>query len=183
MCTFDVHIWHIQVFSCFNLKPNEPRHEKTCLCCMRTTKEQISLRSLISTFVVRCLDSLLPLLAISEISRPKIVSSAEQASLSLNWCSRNAAQIWTLQLKTAHRFELECNHRCYNENYSEWWEIHRWIGSWAPISQGINSKNLKAGVVKNKNIYFRCLAFFSVENFKRSHLVAEPAFSFRAVFW
>ena len=66
---------------------------------------------------------------------------------------------------------------------TEWCQTHRWIGRWAPISQGIKNKNLKAGVVKNKNIYFKCLAFFSVENFKKSHLVAEPAFSFRAVFW
>ena len=50
----------------------EPRHEKTCLCHMRTTKAQISLRirSLISAFVVRCLDSLIPLIAIVKISRP-----------------------------------------------------------------------------------------------------------------
>ena len=46
----------------------EPRHEKTRLRHMRTTKTQISLRSLISTFV-RCLDSIIPLLAIAEILR------------------------------------------------------------------------------------------------------------------
>ena len=42
-------------------------------------------RSLISAFVVRCLDSIIPLLAIADISRPLLVSSAEQASLSLTW--------------------------------------------------------------------------------------------------
>ena len=42
-------------------------------------------RSLISTFVDRCLDSIIPLLAIAEISRPYPVSVAEQAGLSLNW--------------------------------------------------------------------------------------------------
>ena len=35
---------------------------------------------MISTFVVRCLDSIVP-----RISRPKLVSVAEQAGLSLNW--------------------------------------------------------------------------------------------------
>ena len=40
---------------------------------------------MISAFVVRCLDSIIPLLAIAEISRPKLVSVAEQAGLSLNW--------------------------------------------------------------------------------------------------
>ena len=58
----------------------EPSHGKACLCPMRTTKAQISLRihSLISAFVVRCLDSIIPLLAIVKISRPWLVSSAEQ---------------------------------------------------------------------------------------------------------
>ena len=42
-------------------------------------------RSLISAFVVSFLNSIIPLLAIDEISRPKLLSSAEQAGLSLNW--------------------------------------------------------------------------------------------------
>ena len=42
-------------------------------------------RSLISAFVVCCLDSTVSLLAIAEISRPYLVSSAEQAGLTLTW--------------------------------------------------------------------------------------------------
>ena len=57
----------------------EPRHEKTCLCHMRTTKVQII------TFVVRYLDSIIPLLAKSNISRLWLISVAEQAGLSLTW--------------------------------------------------------------------------------------------------
>ena len=41
-------------------------------------------RSLISSFAVRFLDSIKPLLAIAEISRPSLVSVAEQAGSSLN---------------------------------------------------------------------------------------------------
>ena len=41
------------------------------------------MRSLISAFVVRCLDSIIPLFAVAEIS--KRVSSAEHAGLSLTW--------------------------------------------------------------------------------------------------
>ena len=41
-------------------------------------------RSLISAFVAQCLDSIIPLLAITKISRPKLVSVAE-AGLSRNW--------------------------------------------------------------------------------------------------
>ena len=42
---------------------NEPRHDKTCLCHMRTTKAQIG------AFVFRCLDSLIPTLASAKIPR------------------------------------------------------------------------------------------------------------------
>ena len=41
--------------------------------------------SLISAFDVRCLDSIIRLLPIAEISRPWLVSPAEQAGLSLIW--------------------------------------------------------------------------------------------------
>ena len=43
--------------------------------------------SLISAFVVRCLDSMIPVLAIAEISRllTRLVSVAEQAGLSHTW--------------------------------------------------------------------------------------------------
>ena len=41
--------------------------------------------SLISAFVVRCVDSIIPLLAVGEISRPKLITVAEQAGLILTW--------------------------------------------------------------------------------------------------
>ena len=65
---------------------NETCHEKTCLCHMRTTKgpdQPAHLRCLSSTFVVRCLDSTIPILAISKVLRLQVASVAEQASLSL----------------------------------------------------------------------------------------------------
>ena len=42
-------------------------------------------RSLISALVVRCLDNIIPRLAIAEISRLYLVSEAEQTGLSLTW--------------------------------------------------------------------------------------------------
>ena len=39
----------------------------------------------ISTFVVRCLDSIIPLVSISEISSPYVASLVVQAGLSLTW--------------------------------------------------------------------------------------------------
>ena len=46
-------------------------------------RKPVYARSLISAFVVRCLDSIIPLLAISEISSLYLISVAEQAGLSL----------------------------------------------------------------------------------------------------
>ena len=57
-------------------------------------------RSLINTFVVRCLDSMICIRAIFKISRLKLASVAEQAGLNLNWSkipedtfSRDVAQL------------------------------------------------------------------------------------------
>ena len=63
----------------------EPRRKKTCFCHIRTTKVQISPARMISTFVVHFLDSIIPLLAISEISSLQLVSVAGQAGLNLTW--------------------------------------------------------------------------------------------------
>ena len=56
--------------------------------------------SLISTFIVRCLDSTTPLVVIFEILRLQLISVAEQAGLNLTWSkipedtfSRDVAQI------------------------------------------------------------------------------------------
>ena len=48
---------------------------------------QISLRSLISIFVVRCLDSIIPTFAISKSLRLQLASISKHASLSLTWSS------------------------------------------------------------------------------------------------
>ena len=53
----------------------------TCFCHMRTTKAQISLCSLISAFVVHCLDSIIPILAKSKISRSYLVPNLEDRFL------------------------------------------------------------------------------------------------------
>ena len=42
-------------------------------------------RSLISTFIVRCLDSMICILALTKVSRLSGVSVAEQAGLNLTW--------------------------------------------------------------------------------------------------
>ena len=58
------------------------------------------LRSLISTFVVHCLDSVMSLVSVTKISSLMLASVAEQASLSLTWSetpedtfSHDAAQL------------------------------------------------------------------------------------------
>ena len=57
---------------------------------MQTTKVQ---SSLISTFVVRCLDSIIPLVFISEISSLYLAPEAKQAGLSIPW-SQTPGQVF-----------------------------------------------------------------------------------------
>ena len=67
---------------------NEPDHEKKRLISYANNKgadQPAHPRSLISTFVVRCLDSITSLVSISEISNLSLVSVAAQAGLSLTW--------------------------------------------------------------------------------------------------
>ena len=49
------------------------------------TDQSVHPRSMISTFVVRCPDSMMPILAKPKFSRLKLVSVAEQAGLSQTW--------------------------------------------------------------------------------------------------
>ena len=67
---------------------DEPGHEKMCLMSYANNKgadQPAHPRSLISTFVVRCLDSIISLDTIAEISRLWLVSVTEQAGLCLAW--------------------------------------------------------------------------------------------------
>ena len=80
-------------------------------------------RSLVSTFVVRCLDSIIPLVSISEISSLYIASVAAQASLSLPWSqtpktgSNVLQSLATVDCCFSHRHEflmqkLDCEKCC-----------------------------------------------------------------------
>ena len=87
---------------------NEPGHEKTCFMSYANNKsaDQPAHRgSLISAFVVRCLDSVTSLVSVTKISSLMLASVAEQAvaeqaKLSLTWSetpedrfSRDVAQM------------------------------------------------------------------------------------------
>ena len=66
----------------------EPGHEKMCLMSYANNKgadQPAHLRSLISAFVVCCLDSIISLDYIAEISRLQLVSVAAKAGLCLVW--------------------------------------------------------------------------------------------------
>ena len=66
----------------------EPGHEKMCLMSYANNKgtdQPAHPRSLISVFVVRCLDSIISLDSTAEISRLFLASVAAQTGLSLHW--------------------------------------------------------------------------------------------------
>ena len=63
-----------------------PGHAKTCLKPYANNKGAAQhSRSLISTFVVRCLNSMICILAISKLSRFYLASVGEQAGLNVTW--------------------------------------------------------------------------------------------------
>ena len=71
-----------------NHEKNEPGHEKTCIMSYANNKgadQPAHPRSLISAYVVRCLDSVMSLGSVTKISSLMLASVAEQASLSLTW--------------------------------------------------------------------------------------------------
>ena len=66
----------------------ESGHGKTCLMLYANNKgtdQPAHPRSLISAFVVRCLDSVMSLVSVTKISSLILASVAEQANLSLTW--------------------------------------------------------------------------------------------------
>ena len=68
----------------------EPGHEKMCLMSYANNKgadqpAHPHPRSLISAFVIHCLDNLMSLVSVTKISSLMLASVAEQASLSLTW--------------------------------------------------------------------------------------------------
>ena len=73
------------------------------------------LRSLISTFVVRCLDSIISIVSIPEISSLYLASVAEQSSLSLTWSkipeetfSHDMAQVKELSAESFQDKQVAC---------------------------------------------------------------------------
>ena len=65
-----------------------PGHAETCLKPYANNKsadQPAYPRSLISTFIVRYLDSMICILAISKVSRFQLASVAEQAGLNVTW--------------------------------------------------------------------------------------------------
>ena len=66
----------------------EPGHEETCLMLYANNKgvdQPAHPRSLMSVFIVRCLDSVTSLVSVTKILSLMLASVAEQASLSLTW--------------------------------------------------------------------------------------------------
>ena len=63
-------------------------------------------RSLISAFVVRCLDSTMPLVSISEISSLYLASVTAQAGLCLTWSQTSKASFLVTRLNYSNFFDV-----------------------------------------------------------------------------
>ena len=76
----------------------EPQHEKTCFMPYANNKgadQPAHPHSLISTFVVHCLDSIIFLTSIFAISLLSLGSVADQAGLSLTWLETPKRQVFS----------------------------------------------------------------------------------------
>ena len=62
----------------------EPCHKKTCLMPF-TNNKSADQTACISTFVVCCLDIIIPILAKAKISRLQLVAVTDRDDLSLTW--------------------------------------------------------------------------------------------------
>ena len=75
-------------------------------------------RSLISTFVIRCLDSIIPLVSISKISSLQLASVAEQAGLSLLWMQTRKTGFLVTRLISC-RYSLKSPSQCASHEYPQ----------------------------------------------------------------
>ena len=143
---------------------------KRVLCNMRNNKgadQPAHPRSVISTFVFRCLDSTTPLLVIFEISKLQLASVAEQAGLNLTWSKiskdmflRDVAQIQCDVCLNVHVFSESSLLWC-GWTYSEYYYQH--------IQCIRNNLHKTSHLVKCVFISF-CPCWL-----KMSHLMTKPA--------
>ena len=90
----------------------EPGHEKMCLVSYANNKgtdQPAHPRSPISAFVVHCLDSIISLDSIAEISRLQLASIAEQASLSLTWSETPEDTFCRVMAHVVSVFTIHCS--------------------------------------------------------------------------
>ena len=81
----------------YEVNTYEPGYEKTCLMLYANNKgadQPAHPRRLISAFFIRCLDSVMSLVCLTNISSHMLASVAEQPSLSLTW-SENLEDTFT----------------------------------------------------------------------------------------
>ena len=90
-----------------DIKQIEPRHEKNLFLPYANNKgadQPAHPRSLISTFVVRSLDSIISVVSVSEISSLYLASVAEQAGLCLTWSQTPKTGFHLTRLKRYRRW-------------------------------------------------------------------------------
>ena len=71
--------------ACHNIQLSQAMRKHVLYANNKSADQSAHPRSLISAFVVRCLDSVMSLVSVTKISSLMLASVAEQASLSLTW--------------------------------------------------------------------------------------------------
>ena len=134
--------------------------------------------SLISTFVVRCLDSIIPLVSISEISSLYLASMTEQASLSLPWShTRKTGFLMTwlkCRLKAAMWFSFML---------IIWYSVSskRRSGSQAFTNQVYNFFQSKENLFDSSKKY--CISYLLLNQQRHQYIQSYPCWSHQLLDW
>ena len=129
-------------------------------------------RSLISAFVIRCLASIVPILAKSKISRLQLASVAEQAGLSYlvanpkNTFSHDMAQLWYSQQHSCQPIKYTSRVLCTCElpwyavklNRRPWATMPTWVNCYKSLIQHFR---LSVAMATNQNEEFVQLLCYS----------------------
>ena len=129
---------------------------KHVLCHMRTTTAHP--HSLISAFVVHCLDSVMSLVSVTKISSLMLASVAEQASLSLTWSetpedtfSHDKAQIFMYADFTLRKHIQLCSRNKFHFS-----DHHHSMNAMGLVQSKVQGYNMNFGGT-HLNSFFECL--------------------------
>ena len=138
---------------------------------------QTTMRMLVCAFVVRCLDSIINPVSISEISRVKLVSVAERAGLSLPWSQtpKTVFLVTRLTKGTTGTSVLHNSQSLYQISRPQFKQFSRWLAVNVKMPNISNGRELR----ENFTIFFfQTLLRLSTSQLQTVHQISRVYFFF-----